>query len=75
MSQRIKTVGKTHVGSRDGRKLQVQHEEGDVSFPAVSIGEASQRGSRIAGCQAMLPGLCGEYQITREVDSNAIQLE
>ena len=25
-------VGKTHFGSRDGRKLEVQHDEGDVSF-------------------------------------------
>ena len=70
-----KHVGKTHFGSRDGRKLPVQHYEGDVSFPAMSIGEASQRGSRIARCQAMLPGLSGEHQTTREVDPNAIQLE
>ena len=39
------TVGKSHFGSRDGRKLQVQHDEGDVSFPTVSIGETSQRGN------------------------------
>ena len=25
-------VGKSHFGSRDGRKLQVQHDEGDVRF-------------------------------------------
>ena len=35
-------VGKTHYGLRDGRKLQVRHDEGDVSSPIVSIGETSQ---------------------------------
>ena len=50
----------THLGSRDCRKLPVQHDEADVSFPAMSIGEASQRGNWIAGCRAMLPGLSGE---------------
>ena len=49
--------------------------KGDMSFPAVSIGEASQRGSPIARCQAMLPGSSGEHQTTREMDSNAITLE
>ena len=29
----IMQLGKTHFGSRDGRKLQVQHDEGDVSSP------------------------------------------
>ena len=38
-------VGKSHFGSRDGRKLQVEHDEGDVSFPTLSIGETSQRGN------------------------------
>ena len=62
--------GKTHFGSRDGRKLQVHYEEGGVSFPAVSVGKASERGSRIVGCQAVLPGLIGEHQTTRGVASN-----
>ena len=69
------TVGKLNFGSRDGRKLQVQHVEGDLSFPIVSSGESSQRGNRFAGCQAMLPGLGGEHHTTRETDSNAIMLE
>ena len=43
-------VGKSHFGSRDGRKLQVQHDEGGVSFPTVSNGEASHRGNWFAGC-------------------------
>ena len=67
-------VGKSHVGSRDGRKLQV-HDDGDVSFPTVSTGEASQRGNWFAGCRAMWPGLSGEHHTTRETDSNAIKLE
>ena len=41
-------VGKTHFGSKDGRKLQVQHDECGVGFPTVSIGEASQRGNWFA---------------------------
>ena len=69
-----RNVGKAHFRSRDGRKLQVQHEEGDVSFPTVSVGEASQQSSWFAGCQAMLPGSSGKHQKTREVDSNAIKL-
>ena len=36
---------KSHFGLRDGRKFQVRHNEADVSFPVVSIGEASQQGS------------------------------
>ena len=67
-------VGKSHFDSRDGRKLQVQHDEGDVSFPTVSIGETSQRGNWFARRQAMLPGLSGEHHTTRETDSNAIKL-
>ena len=67
-------VGKSHFGSRDGRKLQV-HDDGDVSFPTVSIGEASQRGNWFAGCRAMWPGLSGKHHTTLETDSNAIKLE
>ena len=36
----------------------------DVSFPIVSTGEASQQGNWFVfgpGCQAMLPGSCGEH--------------
>ena len=62
-------VGKSHFHLRDGRKLQVQQDEGDVSFPTLSIGEV------FAGCQAMWPGLSGELHTTRETDSNAIKLE
>ena len=68
-------VGKSHFGSRDGRKLQVQHDEGDMSFHTVSIGDASQRGNWFVGCHAMWPGLSGEHHTTRETDSNAIKLE
>ena len=68
-------VGKTHFGLRNGRKLQVQHEEGDMSFPIVSIGEASQRGNWLSGCQAMLPGSSGDHHTERETDSSAIKLE
>ena len=68
-------VGKAHFCSRDGRKLQVQHDEGDVSFLTASMGEASQRGNWFARCQGMLPGLSGEHHTTRETDSNAIKPE
>ena len=54
---------KSCFGLRDGRKFQVRYNEADVSFPIVSIGEASQQGNWIVfgpGCQAMLPGPCGE---------------
>ena len=33
---------KSCLGLRDGRKFQVRYNEADVSFPIVSIGEASQ---------------------------------
>ena len=33
---------KSCFGLRDGRKFQVRDNEADVSFPIVSIGEASQ---------------------------------
>ena len=49
---------------RDGRKIQVRYNEADVSFPIVSIGEASQQGHWFVfrpGCQAMLPGSSGEF--------------
>ena len=50
---------KSWFGLRDGRKFQVRYNEADVSFPIVSIGEASKQGSWFVfrpGCQAMLPG-------------------
>ena len=53
---------KSCFGLRDGRKFQVRYNEADVSFPIVSIGEASQQGNWFVfgpGCQAMLPGLSG----------------
>ena len=68
-------VGKTHFRLRNGRKLQVQHEEGDMSFPIVSIGETSLRGNWFARCQAMLPGSSGDHHTERETDSSAIELE
>ena len=42
-----KNVGKTHFGLRDGRKLPVQHAEGDVSFPAAQRGNWDCRMSAI----------------------------
>ena len=42
--------------------FQVRYNEADVSFPIVSIGEASQQGNWFVfgpGCQAMLPGCEG----------------
>ena len=54
---------KSCFGLRDGRKFQVRYNEADVSFPIVSIGEASQQGNWFVfgpGCQAMLPGSSGE---------------
>ena len=51
-------------GFRDGRKFQVRYNEADVSFPIVSIGEASQQGNWFVsgpGCHAMLPGSSGEF--------------
>ena len=50
---------------RDGRKLQFRYNEAGVSFPIVSIGEASQQGSWLVFgpcCQAMLPGSSGVSQ-------------
>ena len=53
-------AGKTSsFGVRDDRKFQVRYNVADVSFPNVSIGEASQQGNWFVygqGCQAMLPG-------------------
>ena len=51
---------KSCFGPRDGRKFQVPCNEADVSFPIVSIGEASQQGNWFVfgpGCQAMFPRL------------------
>ena len=53
---------KSCFGLRDGRKFQVRYNEADVSFPIVSIGEASQQGSWFVfgpGCHAMLPSSSG----------------
>ena len=36
---------KSCFGLRDGRKFEVRHSEADVSFPIVSICEASQKGT------------------------------
>ena len=44
------------------RKFQVRYNEADVSFPIVSIGEASHQGNWFVfgpGCQSMLPGSSG----------------
>ena len=65
-------------GLRDGRKFQVRHNEADVSFPIVSIGEASQQGNWFVfgpRCQAMLPGSSGEFLRTCVKDPNAAKLE
>ena len=46
---------KSHNRLRDGRKFEVRYNEADVSFPIVSIGEASQQGNWFVfgpGCQA-----------------------
>ena len=51
---------KSCFGLRDGRKFQVRYNEADVSFPIVSIGEASQQGNWCVfgpGCQAMFARL------------------
>ena len=76
-----RTVGagkKSHFGSRDGRKFQVRYNEADVSFPIVSIGEASQQGDWFVfgpGCQAMLPGSSGEFLMSCVKDPSAAKLE
>ena len=69
---------KSCFGLRDGRKFQVRYNEADVSFPIVSIGEASQQGNWFVfgpGCQAMLPGASGEFLRTCVKDPNAAKLE
>ena len=69
---------KSCFGLRDGRKFQVRYNEADVSFPNVSIGEASHQGNWFVfgpGCQAMLPGSSGEYLRTCVKDPNAAKLE
>ena len=38
---------KSCFGLRDGRKFQVRYNEADVSFPIVSIGEASHQGNSV----------------------------
>ena len=69
---------KSCLGLRDGRKFQVRYNEADVSFPIVSIGEASQQGNWFVfgpGCQAMLPGASGEFLRTCVKDPNAAKYE
>ena len=65
-------------GLRDGRKFQVRYNEADVSFPIVSIGEASQQGNWFVfgpGCQAMLPGSSVECLRSCVKDPNSAKLE
>ena len=55
-----------------------QVSEADVSFPIVSIGEASQQGHWFVfgpGCQAKLPGSSGEFLRTCVKDPHAAKLE
>ena len=69
---------KSCFGLRDGRKFQVRYNKADVSFPIVSIGEASQQGNWFVfgpGCQAMLPSSSGEFLRSCEKDPNAEKLE
>ena len=69
---------KSHFGLRDGRQFQVRYNEGDVSFPIVSIGEASQQGNWFVfgpGCQAMFPSASKEYLRTCAKDPNVAKLE
>ena len=69
---------KSCFGLRDGRKFQVRYNEADVSFPIVSIGEASHQGNWFVfgpGCRAMLAGSSGEYLRTCVKDPNAAKLE
>ena len=69
---------KSCFGLRDGRKFQVRCNEADVSFPIVSIGEASHQGNWFVsgpGCQAMLPCSSGELLRTCVQDPNAAKLE
>ena len=69
---------KSCFGLRDGRKFQVRYNEAGVSFPIVSIGEASQQGSWFVFgpcCQAMLPGSSGEFVRKCVKDPNAAKLE
>ena len=68
---------KSCFGLRDGRNLQVRYNEADVSFPIVSIGEASHQGNWFVfgpGCQAMLPGSSGEFLRTCVKDPNAARV-
>ena len=70
-------VKKSCFGLRDGRKFQVLYHEADVSFPIVSIGEASQQGNWSVfgpGCQAMLPGSSGDFFRSCVKDPNAAKL-
>ena len=69
---------KSHFGLRDGRKSQVRYNEAAVSFPIVSIGEASQQGNWFVfgpSCQAMLAGSSGNLLRSCEKDPSAAKLE
>ena len=68
---------KSCFGLRYVRKFQVRYNEVDISFPIVSIGEASQQGKFVfgPGCQAMLLGSSGEFLRTCVKDPNAAKLE
>ena len=69
---------KSCFGLRDGREFQVQYNEADVSFPIVSIGEASHQGTWFVfgpGCQAMLLSSSGEFLWSCVKDPNAAKFE
>ena len=69
---------KSCFGLRDCRKFQVRYNEANVSFPIVSIGEASQQCNWFVfgpGCQAMLPGSSGQFLRTCVKTPNAAKLE
>ena len=54
---------KSSSGLRDCRKFQVRYNVADVSFPIVSIGEASQQGNQFVfgpGCQARVENFSGQ---------------
>ena len=57
---------KSCSGLRDGHKFQVRYNEADVSFPIVSIGEASKKGNWFVFdqvvkqcCQAQVESISG----------------
>ena len=61
---------KSCFGLRDGRKFQVRYNEADVSFPIVSIREASQQGNWFVfgpGCHAMHFLHFFEWRVSRDM--------